>query len=265
MRGPSPEGLARARGGPEPRTLVSRVRLGRRARHPTSFSLSASALALASLGSLSLCLLPRAWGCRCLAYAPALLQASRRRSFGVRVGRAAAMARVRMGARFEAALIMVAPGLWPVERSRVCSHVAASSRDKYVSRMGVRPIRTPIISIRMGSGGSETLLVPPRISRHEASAKERPAATLKSGLALSSVAYRSAERESTAIRAQRARRPGLKSRCDGRIRLDGRARERATCGGTRDAPDFTPWMAHTFELIEQISCLRRCSHYLESS
>ena len=49
---------------------------------------------------------------------------------------------------------------------------------------------------------SETLLVPPRISRHEASAKERPAATLKSGLALSSVAYRSAERESTAIRAQ---------------------------------------------------------------
>ena len=173
MRGPQPEGLARARGGPEPRMLASRVRLGRRARHPTSFSLSASALALASLGSLSLCLLPRAWGCRCLAYAPALLQASRRRSFGVRVGRAAAMARVRMGARFEAALIMVAPGLWPVERSRVCSHVAASSRDKYVSRMGVRPIRTPIISIRMGSGGSETL--PVQLLYHVAKASQRSA------------------------------------------------------------------------------------------
>ena len=242
MRGPSPEGLARARGGPEPRTLVSRVRLGRRARHPTSFSLYASALALASLGSLSLCLLPRAWGCRCLAYAPALLQASRRRSFGVRVGRAAAMARVRMGARFEAALIMVAPGLWPVERSRVCSHVAALSRDKYVSRMGVRPIRTPIISIRMGSGGCETL--PVHLLYHVAKrlAKKRPAGHPPQRL---HERYRRGsicrEREIIALRAQRTRRPGFKSRYDGRIRL-GRPRARA------------PWLTNIEEAGFRIQC-----------
>eukprot|EP00966_Prymnesium_polylepis_P226864 5248797-Prymnesium_polylepis.1 len=38
----------------EHRMLASRVRLGRRARHPTSLPLFTSALALASLGSLSL-------------------------------------------------------------------------------------------------------------------------------------------------------------------------------------------------------------------
>jgi hypothetical protein len=156
---------------------------------------------------------------------------SRRRAVGVRVGRAAAMARVRMGARLDTALCVVALGLAQSSASCAQSHVVASSCDKYGSRMGVRPIRTPIISIRMGSGGSETLLVPPRKSRHKAFAKERPAATLHRGCARSSVAYRSAQRESTAIRAQRARRPGFKSRYDGRIRL---GRPRASAMGNEN-------------------------------
>ena len=128
------------------------------------------------------------------------------------------------------------------------SHVVASSRDKYmyVSRMGVRPIRTPIISIRMGSGGSETLPVHLlyQLSRGESLAKKRPAATFHRGFARSTDAYRSVQRESIAPRAQRARRPGFKSRYDGRIRL-GRPRAR------------TPWLTDIedarFRIVDQMA------------
>eukprot|EP00966_Prymnesium_polylepis_P229775 5316504-Prymnesium_polylepis.1 len=63
----------------------------------------------------------------------------------------------------------------PVERSRVCSHMVLSSRDKYVSRMGVRPIRTPIVSIRMGSGGGGSETLPVHLSYHVAKASQRSA------------------------------------------------------------------------------------------
>ena len=82
-------------------------------------------------------------GCWCLARALTLLQASCRRSFASRVGRAAAVVRVRIGARHDAALCMVAPGL--AQSSIACaSRKVVSSRDKYVSQMGVRTIRTSI-------------------------------------------------------------------------------------------------------------------------